>query len=213
MGLLKLADQLNETASKLKAHAHGLDDNRFIKEADRFSKALTRFSQSLSFAMEGLTPQAAELKMHLLSSFPQSDESIAGLARFSQKTLGKKISKSKNDTTASYLTKIFKGIVAAGKTGDALKTLRAIPKHSVLDLTATDEIKLLEQVRALGGLNEDQLDFEISHLIKHKKDLFRLADAAKIKYKSASKPETIAKKLVQTGRRYYENTGGWGLKE
>lgn len=211
--MLKLADQLNETASKLKAHADALDDKRFIKEADRFSKSLTRFIQSLSSAMEGLTPEAAELKMHLCSSFPAGDEAIAGLSKFSQKALGKKVSKSKNDTAESYLARVFKGIVVAGKTEEALKILKTAPKHSALDLTAADELKLLEQVRALGGLDENQLDFEINHLLKHTKHLFRLADAAKIKYKPTSRPETVVKKLVQIGRRYYENTGGWGLKE
>jgi hypothetical protein len=37
---------------------------------------------------------------------------------------------------------------------------------------------------------------------------FGQADAAKIKYKPTVKPETVAKKLVQAGRRYFENTGG-----
>ncbi|TAN44971.1 MAG: hypothetical protein EPN22_04670 [Nitrospirae bacterium] len=212
MGLLELADQLNDIASQLKAHADGLDDKRFIKEAGRFSRAADRFRQSLSLSLEGFTPQAVELNMHLLSTFSQGEESISGLAKFSQKVLGKKISKSKTDTAASYLSKIFKSIVSAGKTDHAIKALRAMPMHSVLDITGNDELKILEQVRKLGGMNEDQLDFEISNLIKHKKDLFRLADVAKIKYKPTGKPETIAKKLVQTGRRYYENTGGWGLK-
>jgi len=84
-------------------------------------------------------------------------------------------------------------------------SLRAL---KLLDLSADDELKLLEQVRALGGLDTEQLEFEVSRLVKHKKELFKLADAAKIKYKPTVKPETIAKKLVLAGRRYYENTGG-----
>lgn len=207
MGLLRLAERLAGIAGSIREHADDLDDNRFIKEAGRFAKALDRFSQALDSVREGLHPRAAELKMLIHVSFPPGEETVDSVAKFSFKVLGKKTSKSKNDTSASYLQKVFKNIVAAGKVEKALTVLRMQPKQSVLNLSTDDEMALLEQVRTLGSLDDEQLEFEIARLVKHKKELFKLADAAKIKYKLASKPETTAKKLVQAGRRYYENTG------
>ncbi|MBF0507075.1 MAG: hypothetical protein HQL09_09590 [Nitrospirae bacterium] len=211
MGLLRLAEQLSGAAETIRKHADELDDSRFIKEADRFAKALDRFDQALESVRQGLTPKAAELKMLLQTSFPLSEDSFSGTANFSLKVLGKKAAKSKSDTPATYLAKVFKKIVESGKIEEALHILRMPPKKSVLDLSADDELGLLEQVRTLGGLDEEQMKFEVTRLVKHKKELFKLADAAKIKYRLAAKPETVAKKLVQAGRRYYENTGGWDL--
>ena len=207
MGLLRLAERLSGIAGTIRDHADNLDDNRFIKEAGRFTKALDRFTQALDSVREGLTPRASELKMLLHASFPPGDDTIVGSAKFSLKVLGKKTPKSKNDTAASYLSKVFKNIVSAGKVEEALTVLRMPPKQSILNLNADDELILLEQVRTLGSLDREQLEFEVARLVKHKKELFKLADAAKIKYKPTGKPETIAKKLVQAGQRYYENTG------
>ncbi len=211
MGLLSLAEQLSGAAETIRKHADELDDSRFIKEADRFARALDRFDQALESVRQGLTPKAAELKMLLQTSFPLSEGSFSGTANFSLKALGKKTAKSKSDTPATYLAKVFKKIVESGKIEEALHILRIPPKKSVLDLSAGDELGLLEQVRTLGGLDEEQMKFEVTRLVKHKKELFKLADAAKIKYRLTAKPETVAKKLVQAGRRYYENTGGWDL--
>ncbi|MGD0283151.1 MAG: hypothetical protein ABSB95_12405 [Dissulfurispiraceae bacterium] len=211
MGLLRLAEQLSGIAETIWKHADDLDDRRFIKEANRFTKALDRFNQALQSASQGLTPRAAELKMLLQTSFPLSEESFSDTKNLSLKVLGKKTSISKSDTPATYLSKVFKKILESGKIEEALHILRMRPKKSVLDLSANDELALLEQVRKLGGLDEEQMEFEVTRLVKHKKELFKLADAAKIKYRPTARPETVAKKLVQAGRRYYENTGGWDL--
>ncbi len=211
MGLLRIAEQLSVAAETIRKHADELDDSRFIKEADRFARALDRFDQALEIARQGLTPKAAELKMVFQTSFPLSEDSLSDTSIFSLKVLGKKTAKSKSDTPATYLAKVFKKIVESGKIEDALHILRMPPKKSVLDLSADDELALLEQVRTLGGLAEEQMEFEVARLVKHKKELFKLADAAKIKYRPTARPETVVKKLVEAGRRYYENTGGWDL--
>jgi hypothetical protein len=211
MGLLRLAEQLSVAAETIRKHADELDDSRFIKETDRFAKALDRFDQALESVRQGLTPKAAELKMLLQTSFSLSEDSFLETSIFSLKVLGKKTAKSKSDTPATYLSKVFKKIIVSGKIEEALHILRIPPKKSVLDFSDDDELGLLEQVRTLGSLDEEQMKFEVTRLVKHKKELFKLADAAKIKYSLTAKPETVAKKLVQAGRRYYENTGGWDL--
>ena len=208
MSLLELSGRMAETAALLREYADRLDDARFIIEAERFTKALGKFHQVLTGYKDGLTPQANELRALLQNAFPQDRGAEAELAKFSKKALGKRTSKSKNDTYASYLEKFFKSVVGAGKVDYALLLLKRPPAQSVLDFTQEDELSLLEQIRTLGALKEDQLEVEVARLVKDKKMMSKLAEAARIKYKPTTKPETVVKKLVEIGRRYYENTGG-----
>lgn len=208
MSLSELSERLAETAALLSEYADRLDDARFVREAERFAKAFDKFHHVLTGYKDGLTPQASELRALLRSSFPQGGEAETDLAKFSKKVIRKRTTKSKSDTYASYIEKVFKSIVGAGKVDYALLLLKRPPAESVLDFSREDELSLLEQIRALGSLQEDQLDVEAARLMKNKKMMHKMADAAKIKYKPASKPELVIKKLIEIGRRYYENTGG-----
>lgn len=206
MSFLNLAAELQEIASFLKANAQNLDDKKFIKEVEKFDKSLKRLSSAIEALKEGLSPEANELKTLLGISLRQDDDGFARAAKLSLKITGKKTSKSKTDTLSSYISKVFKNIVAAGKVTQALKAMKKAPQCSVLDLSKNDELSLLEQIRKLGSLDEDQLDVEISRLKKHAKELRGLAAVAKIKVRETSKPDNIIKKLVQIGKRYHENT-------
>jgi hypothetical protein len=207
MSFIRLAEQLAETASVIKEHADKLDDAKFLKEADRFTKAFDKFMSALNAVRQGFTPQAAELRMLMEDKFKISEEPFKEAAQLSLKINGKKTAKGKNDTISSYLDKVCKAIIASGKVDYALKLLKKPPLESVIDLSADDEISLLQQVRKLGSLDEDQLEVEMKRLKKNKKELAILADVSKIKYKPETKPETVIKKLIQIGKRYYENTG------
>lgn len=206
MSFLNLAAELEEIASFLKANAQNLDDKKFIKEVEKFDKHLKRLASAIEALKEGLSPEANELKTLMAISFRQDDDGFAKAAKLSLKVTGKKTSKSKADTLSSYISKVFKNIVAAGKVTQALKAMKKAPQCSVLDLSKNDELSLLEQIRKLGSLDEDQLDVEISRLKKNLKELRGLAAVAKIKMRETSKPDSIIKKLVQIGRRYHENT-------
>lgn len=207
MSFIKLAEQLNETASAIREHADKLDDAKFLKEAERFTKAFNKFIDVLNSIRQGFTPQAAELRMLLTEKYRNSEEPFKEAAKLSLKINGKKTAKGKNDTISIYLDKVCKAIITSGKVDYALKLLKKPPLESVIDLSADDEISLLQQVRKLGSLDEDQLEVEMKRLKKNKKELAILAGVSKIKYKPETKPETVIKKLIQIGKRYYENTG------
>lgn len=206
MSFLNLAAELEEIASFLKTNAQNLDDKKFIKEVEKFDKPLKRLASAIEALKEGLSPEANELKTLMAISIRQDDDGFAKAAKLSLKITGKKTSKSKIDTLSSYISKVFKNIVAAGKVTQALKAMKKAPQCSVLDLSKNDELSLLEQIRKLGSLDEDQLDVEISRLKKNAKELRGLAAVAKIKMRETSKPDNIIKKLVQIGKRYHENT-------
>lgn len=208
MSFLNLAAELEEIACFLKANAQSLDDKKFIKEVEKFNKPLKRLASAIEALKEGLSPEANELKTLMTISFRQDDDGFAKAAKLSLKVTGKKTTKSKTDTLSSYIGKVFKNIVAAGKVPQALKAMKKAPQCSVLDLSKNDELSLLEQVRKLGSLDDDQLDVETGRLLKNLKELRSLAAVAKIKVRETSKPDSIIKKLIQIGKRYHENTSG-----
>ena len=206
MSFLNLAAELEEIASFLTANSQNLDDKKFIKEVEKFDKPLKRLASAIEALKEGLSPEANELKTLMGISLRQDDDGFAKAAKLSLKVTGKKASKSKTDTLSSYISKVFKNIVAAGKVTQALKAMKKAPQCSVLDLSKNDELSLLEQIRKLGSLDEDQLDVEAGRLRKNPKELRGLAAVAKIKIRETSKPDSIIKKLIQIGKRYHENT-------
>lgn len=206
MKISDLSVRLQNLAENLHKHSDKLTNPKFITTADKFLKTLTKFEDTLSKYTKDQNPDAVELKALMQGYFSSKPDATTSLGFFAKKVLGKKIA-SNNLTPEEYLTKIFDEIVKKDNLAVALKFLKSISSASVLDLNVSDELALLEQIRKLGALDEEALEVQSQILLSNLQMLYKLADVAKVKYKKSSRPETIFKKIVDEGKRYYENTG------
>ena len=205
MSFASLADRLSETSQMLRGHTGPLDSKSLLAEADKFAKALDKFHRLLGGVVAGQSPEAQELARQLTRAFAGDDKALKAFAKRYAPPKG--VSFAAADSTEQKIAKAAAGIAIAGGAEGALAELRRRAAPSALDFSREDELSLLQQVRRLGQLAEDDRALEGEKLLREPEKIRLLAGAAKIKTTARSTPKALLKKLIEIGQRYAENTG------
>lgn len=205
MSFRSLADRLAGVARTLHEHTGPLDSKSLLAEADRFVKALDKFQKLLDGAVAGHSPEAQELARQMQRAFGTDEKELKAFVK--RHAPPRAVSLAAADSTAQKFTKAATGIAAAGRAEGALAELSRRDAPSVLDFSRADELSLLQQIRRLGRLEEEDRKLEGEKLLREPEKIRLLAGAAKFKVSARSSPKTLLKKLLETGVRYAENTG------
>lgn len=205
MSFTLLADRLAAVAQTLRGHTGPLDSKTLLAEADKFVKALDKFQRLLDGVVAGQSPEAQELARQLSRAYADDDKALRAFVKKHAPPKG--VTLAAADGLVQRVAKAAAGIVAAGGVEGALAELRRRTAPSALDFSSEDELSLLQQVRRLGQLDEDDRQLEGERLLREPEKIRLLARAAKLKVTAKSTPKAMLKKLMETGLRYAENTG------
>lgn len=205
MSFKLLADRLAAVAQTLHGHTGPLDSKTLLAEADKFVKALDKFQRLLDGVVAGQSPEAQELVRQLRRAYGDDDKALKAFAKKHAPPKG--VSLAAADTAAQRIEKAAAAIATAGGAEGALAELRRREAPSVLDFSRADELSLLQQIRRLGQLDEEDRKLESEKLLREPEKIHLLVGAAKLKATAKSTPKALLKKLIATGQRYAENTG------
>ncbi|TLD69737.1 hypothetical protein FEM03_15530 [Phragmitibacter flavus] len=201
-----LLKQLQTVTDALQKHGPNLDGPVWNKTVATFGKALEKFDSALQASIQGTAPGMRELETLLTKSSDKKllDESF--ITKLSKEILGHKPEK----TTASkmrtdFLKEIKSGNGSAKKalayTQDFLHTAKA-PKQK---LPTKDDEALRREWTRLGGLDDDQLSYEVKNRYSGVSDLKLLAKASGLPLpKGIAKPDLI-KLIVTNARRVHSH--------
>ncbi len=200
-----LADRLAAVAQTLHRHTGPLDSKSLLAEADKFVKAFDKFQRLLDGVVAGQSPEAQELARQLRRAYADDDKALKVFAKKHAPPKG--VTFAATDTPAQRVEKAAAAIATAGGAEGALAELRRREAPTVLDFSREDELSLLQQIRRLGQLDEEDRKLEGERLLREPEKIRLLAGAAKLKITAKSTPKALLKKLMETGQRYAENTG------
>lgn len=207
MKIQELSDNLIKVSAIIKQYGDKFTDKKTIDEADKFIKALARFEKTLETIITGENPSLNELKLLIQEKMKQHSNSFDDLGDFSKKILGKKTALGKRMSFDEYVDKVTFEIVKKGKSEFAISLLKRLEEANSVDFKSLDREAILLEVRRLGSLCDEDLEIEKQILLKDKERLFLLAKTAGVIFKPSSRSDTVFKKLITLGRRFYENTG------
>jgi hypothetical protein len=199
-----LLKQLQTVTDALQKHGSSLDGPVWNKTVATFSKALEKFDTALKASIQGTAPGMRELETLFKYSSDKKLLDETFVTKLSKEILGYKPEKStaakmRND----FLKEIKAGSGSAKKalayTQDFLHSAKA-PKQK---LPTKDEEALRREWNRLGGLDDDQLHYEVRNRYSGITDLKTLAKAAGLPLPKGIGKADLVKLIVANARRVH----------
>lgn len=199
-----LAKRLEKLSTQLLKHGDRLEGSAWNKSVTAFHKALSKFEDQFEDQVKNAKPGMR----NLLKFF----ENPAHKILFKQPHLGKLYRSLTNkrfspDTKPAAAKKaIIEHIKETGDPKSALSSAQALLAeiNSSNQPVPREKEKLLLELQRLGGLGDEQLDYELATRFKKKADYEALAKAASLPVQKLEKPALI-NAIKQTARRLYSH--------
>jgi hypothetical protein len=203
----RLADQLEDTARRLRARPEALSGVPLARAAEKVGSSLTTFIKVLDAALKGSDPDVVALREYLETGEARTALDPAGVKALSKQVLGKAVTVKKTDTPEDLRRRLVEAAVKAGCAGSALTAARTYVAGRLRpSADPADRQAVLQELWRLGGLSGDALEVEKARLLEDRDLLFAMASYAHIRTTAKSSPKTVLTKLLQFARRVEENT-------
>jgi|GEM_PF-1578657 len=199
--LIKRLEALTAQLSKHEGNFEGKAWNRCVTS---FDKALSKFEGQAQETIKGFAPGMRDFLKFVENPASKAVFAKPNGAKLYKEIIGKR--PSPEATPASLKKEIVAYVKETRKPKDALATA----SHLLSEITTSqspvpkEKEKLLLELLRLGGVSDDQFEFELSRRFKNKSDLNSLAKAAGVPIKERKK-EAIIADLHKVAKRQYGN--------
>jgi len=207
MSYQTLSEKLKKLGERLEQHATELGGKTLAKAASTYEGQTERFAEKVDFAVKGLTPEIKEME-GLFSGPDKKYFSVSAVKMIYREAMGKPMSAGACKTAASAKNNLMKALKGGGDSRCAVEKARQIlvkakgPKGPI----PKDEEKLRLELNRLGGLDDEQLIFELENRYSKVGDLKKLANANGISTPKGTKKAEILSAIISRSRRIHGHT-------
>jgi hypothetical protein len=203
MSYKELAEHLQSLGSKVVNHHEKLEGIPLAKAAESLEKAVMRFGKKLDDFLGGRGPGIRDLEELLKSPQAKAHLPVPGLNIISQKMFGEVL---KADKAAAAKKEFFER-VKKGQVGE--KAVAVIKefffKAAQMPPPPEDKVSMQNELLRLGGLSDEELQYEFSHRLKSVALLKKLANANSLPLSRSAKRAELVEKITHYARRAYAN--------
>jgi hypothetical protein len=203
MSYKELAEHLRSVGSKVASHHGKLEGNPLAKAAESLEKAVLRFEKRLDDFLGGRGPGIQELEELLKSPQAKAHLPLPGLNIISQKIFGETL---KADKAAAAKKEFFERVKKEQIGEKAVAVLKEFFfKAAQMPPPPEDKVSLQNELLRLGGLPDEELQYEFSHRLKSVPLLKKLANANSLPVSRNAKRAELVEKITHYARRAYAN--------
>jgi len=203
MSYKELAEHLHSLGSKVAHHHEKLEGMPLAKAAESLEKAVLRFEKRLDDFLGGRGPGIRELEELLKSPHAKAHLSLPGLNIVGQKIFGEAL---KADKPAAAKKEFFERVKREQVGEKAVAALKEFFfKAAQMPPPPEDKISLQNELLRLGGLSDEELQYEFSDRLKTVSLLRKLANANSLPVSRNAKRAELVEKITHYARRAYAN--------
>ncbi len=203
MSYRELAEHLLTVGNKVATHHEELEGIMLAKAAESLGKATARFEKRLDDFLGGRGPGIQEVEELLKSPQAKAHLPLPGLNIVSLKIFGTTLKAEKTAAAKKELFERVKKEQVGEKTVGVLKEF--FFKAAQMPPPPEDKVSMQNELLRLGGLPEEELQYEFSHRLKSVSILKKLANANSLPVSRNAKRGELIEKITHFSRRAYIN--------
>jgi hypothetical protein len=203
MSYRELAEHLQSVGNKVAGHHEKLEGIQLAKAAESLAKSMVRFEKKLDDFLGGQGPGIRELEELLKSPQAKAHLTVPGLNIISQKLFGAPLKAEKAVAAKKELFERVKKEQVGEKAVGILKEF--FFKAAQMPPPPEDKLSMQTELLRLGGLPEEELQYEFSHRLKSVGILKKLANANSLPVSRNAKRGELIEKITHFSRRAYMN--------
>ena len=203
MSYRELAEHLRTVGNKVAGHHEKLEGIQLAKAAESLAKSMVRFEKKLDDFLGGQGPRIRELEELLKSPQAKAHLPLPGLNIISQKLFGAPLKAEKAVAAQKELFERVKKEQVGEKAVGILKEF--FFKAAQMPPPPEDKVSMQNELLRLGGLPEEELQYEFSHRLKSVGILKKLANANSLPVSRNAKRGELIEKITHFSRRAYIN--------
>ena len=201
----ELSTRLEAVAAKLRMHERTLEGQALSKATTTFAKSLGSYEKKLTDFLHGRAPGAREFEDLIKSPQAKKHLTLPAFKVAFRQILGQTL----HEETAAKAKALFvKEVRAAENFESAFAYLK---EFFFLAASPTkvgeDKESLQAEFLRLGGLPDDELEFQLQHRFKTVGALKKLAKANAVGFTPATKKPRLIEMIVHYARRAHQNVG------
>ena len=203
MSYKELAEHLQSLGSKVSYNREKLEGIPLAKAAEILEKAALRFEKKLDDFLGGRGPGIQELEELLKSPQAKAHLPLPGLKIISQKIFEEV---PKADKPAAARKEFFERVKKEQVGERAVAVLKEFFfKAAQMPPPPEDKVSMQNELLRLGGLPEEELQYEFSHRLKSVALLRKLAGANSLPVSQNTPRAELIEKITHYARRAYAN--------
>jgi hypothetical protein len=203
MSYKELAEHLQSLGSKVNYNQEKLEGIPLAKAAENLEKAVLRFEKKLDDFLGGRGPGIRDLEELLKSPQAKAHLPLPGLNIISQKIFGEV---PKADKPAAAKKEFFERVKKEQVGEKAVAVIKEFFfKAAQMPPPPEDKVSMQNELLRLGGLPDEELQYEFSHRLKSVALLRKLASANSLPVSRNAKRAELVEKITHYARRAYAN--------
>ncbi len=203
MSYKELAEHLQLLGSKLVIQHGKLEGIPLARAAESLAKAVGRFEKKLDDFLGGRGPGIRDLEELLKSPQAKAHLSLGGLNVIGQKVFGEIL---KADKAAAAKREFFERVKKEQVGEKAVAVIREFFfRAAQMPPPPEDKVSMQNELLRLGGLTDEELQYEFSHRLKSVTLLRKLASANSLPVPKYAKRSELTEKITHYARRAYAN--------
>jgi hypothetical protein len=203
MSYKELAEHLQSLGSKVSYNQEKLEGIPLAKAAENLEKAVLRFGKKLDDFLGGRGPGIRDLEELLKSPQAKAHLPLPGLNIISQKIFGEI---PKADKPAAAKKEFFERVKKEQVGEKAVAVIKEFFfKAAQMPPPPEDKVSMQNELLRLGGLPDEELQYEFSHRLKSVALLRKLASANSLPGSRNAKRAELVEKITHYARRAYAN--------
>ena len=203
MSYKELAEHLRLVGSKVVSHDEKLEGIPLAKAAESLEKAVVRFEKRLDDFLGGRGPGIQDLEELLKSPQAKAHLPLPGLNIISQEIFGETL---KADKAAAAKKEFFERVKKEQVGEKAVAVIKEFFfKAAQMPPPPEDKVSMQNELLRLGGLPDEELQYEFIHRLKSVAVLKKLANANSLPISRNAKRGELVEKITHYARRAYAN--------
>jgi len=203
MSYKELAEHLQSLGRKVINQHEKLEGIPLAKAAESLEKAVLRFEKRLDDFLGGRGPRIQDLEELLKSPQAKAHLPLPGLSIISQKIFGETL---KADKPAGAKKEFFERVKKEQVGEKAVAVIKEFFfKAAQMPPPPADKVSMQNELLRLGGLPDEELQYEFSHRLKTVALLKKLANANSLPVSRNAKRGELVEKITHYARRAYAN--------
>lgn len=203
MSYKELAEHLRSLGSKVADHHGHLEGISLAKAAESLEKAVMRFEKRLDDFLGGRGPGIQELEELLKSPQAKAHLPLAGLNLLSRRLFGETLKADKPMAGKKEFLERVKKEACGEKTVALMKEFFFQAAQS--PPPPEDKVSLQNELLRLGGLPDEELQYEFAHRLKSPTVLKKLATANSLPLGRSARKAELIEVITHYARRAHAN--------
>jgi len=201
----ELSTRLEAVAANLHKHERTLEGQALSKATTTFAKALGSYEKKLADFLQGTAPGAREFEDLIKSPQAKKHLTLPALKVAFRQILGQALHE---ETAAKAKASLVKQVRAEGDFESAVVYLKEFFFRAASPLkVGEDKESLQAEFLRLGGLPDDELEFQLQHRFKTVGALKKLAKANAVNFTATTSKPKLIETIVHYARRAHQNVG------